>query len=502
MYGRMIAFIVSFAVLTSCTQEEIIEPAAPLQPDMENRHRLVEETERTIYTPEEFSESFIKTIQMYTLVMGMDLGGDGSSSGLSIDSEDLEKLIGSFVEMNYRILGLKFVNEYHLGFNFVKQNFTYRSVRANGDSATFSGSVIYPAPASGVHTLDGICLLHAYANADNNSIPSKIYDIFDIRAIYNQALVFSDTEGFGADFGSYVPYFDGFAKGRQTVDAAIAAKEILDRKNIRFSRDYYSENIGVSLGGNAALGTQKYLESDQCPHWVEEEVLPDFSTFATDCPSSISGVFDYYCMHDTLFFPFTVPMMVSTMYAQNPEIENEFSYTDFFDEHINDRKVRNSNNVKVGELDCFFQTLSSLTRMFTTFQTYKGVMRNFMNHSLFTEDGTLDRSRKRIKLLYSSLEKSEISNGWTPSHPLLMTHSTEDNVIPFSTAQATMDVFERHNGNAVLIPTQGVHITSSCISLIVSSVLPRPSRTINVSLLKDYDISDILLKLQQLTDNM
>lgn len=490
-FRTLIPLLVTTVFLTSCSKEEIIdEPVSQPQPDMEYRHRLVAQTNQVTYTPEEFSSNFVSNVVGYVSYMSVDLGG--------LTSEDIQKILETYINFNYSILSGKFLLEHHSKYNFIKQNFTYRSVRANGDSATFTGSVLYPAPLSGSHTLDGICLIHQYANANDEGTFSKTFDMSDIHAIFNQALVLSDTEGFGVDYGSYVPYFDGFTKGRQYVDAAIAAKEVLKKKGISFTKDHYSENIGVSLGGNAALGTQKYLESDQCPDWVEEEVLKNFSTFATDCPSSISGVLDYYCDHDSLFFPFTVPMMVSTAFAKNPAIANEYSYTDYFDPHANDRKIRNSKNQKGGELDVFFQALFPFWSMFSYFSSYGGHMKQFMNHSLFDEDGYLDRNNRQVQLLYDCLDKVEIANGWTPEHRLLMTHSPEDNVIPYSTAEKTVQTFLGNDGNVAFIPTQGDHLTATCISLISSCVFERPSSLIDPEFFNSLNLTDLILTLKEI----
>ncbi len=360
----VLAVMSMIGIFTSCSKDDFIEE--PFQPDMDNRYRLVELCDRTEYTTDNFNDVFKAYITSYLDVIDMEM---------EISPADMLSALDVFINLNYAKLSLKFnIERHYSGYKFVKQNFYYSSVNATGDSATFSGSVIYPAPKLGNgHKLDGMSLVHQCANCDNNDILSKNSAMFSFRAIFNQAVVFSDTEGFGADYGNYPPYFDGFTKGRQYIDAAIAAMQVLKQEDITFTRNSFTENIGVSLGGNAALGTQKYLESAQCPKWVEREIMPNFSTFASDCPTSIKGIFNQYLINDVLTFPCVVPMMVSTMFAINPATRAECRFEDYFDSHINDHKIPNSNGVYVGDLEAFTQTLLPSINVYTYFTEYGGI---------------------------------------------------------------------------------------------------------------------------------
>lgn len=475
-------------MLASCTSEDILEPE-PFRPDMENRHRLVETTGVRTYTPDEFSSAFAQAVNGYIMYLYPDL---------PIPAEGISLALKSFVSTRSSELYWKFVLEGHFSYSFTNQKFTFRSVRADGDSATFSGSVLYPTPGSGSHILDGMTLLHNYANADDNSLLTKQFDMLYLRVIYNQAIVFCDTEGFGADYGQCVPYFDGFSKGRQQVDAAIAANEILRKRGITFRGDAFTENIGVSLGGNSAMGAQKYLESSQCPDWVEEEVLPGFRSFVTDCPTSVGKILDCYMDNDSLTIPCTVPMMVSTLFATQPEAADEFTFYDYFDENINRYRITNSKGRKVGELDAFIQSLLPQDKLFVYFASYGSRMKKFMNQSLFNEYGRLDRNLRQVQLLYNCLDKIDIAKDWTPEHPMLWLSSPDDDVIPYTVSQDTYIKFKDNHGEVVLIPTAGTHVESTGISMILSSALARPSTTVSVSYLKDSDISDILLFLTEM----
>lgn len=491
IFFKTLPLLSALLFVSSCSKDDILEPE-PFRPDMENRHRLVRTTDVMEYSTQEFSNLFTQGIPSYILWMYPDI---------QMSAADISNTLRSYIDLQYLKLYGDFVGEHHFSYSFKRQSFTYRSVRADGDSATFSGSVLYPAPKSGKHTLDGMTLIHNYACTDDNELLSKTYDYLYIRAIYNQALVFCDTEGFGADYGHYAPYFDGYSKGRQHIDAAIAANEVLRKEGIYLKNNAFTENLGISLGGNAALGAQKYLESTECPYWVEEEVLPNFRSFVTDCPTSIDRILDYYSMHDSLTIPCTVPMMISTLFAKQPEVSNEFSFYDFFDEHINDRKLTNSKGKKVGELDAFIQSLLPNDYIFYYFMGYGSNMKKFMNHSLFNEYGEFDESRRQVQLLFNCLEKISIAENWSPKHPILWTSSPNDDVIPFLTSENTYDEFKRNNANVVLIPTRGTHIEATGISMILSYIFERPSTVVNINYFKDTNITDTILNLISLFDN-
>ncbi len=488
-FSATLAVLAVLAVFTSCSKDGFIEE--PFQPDMDNRYRLVELSNRTEYATDNFNDVFKAYLTSYLDVIDMEV---------EISPASILSALDVFINLNYTKMSLKFNLEGHLsGFKFVKQNFHYRSVKANGDSATFSGSVIYPAPKSGKgHRLDGISLVHQCANCDNNDILSKNSAMFSFRAIFNQAVVFSDTEGFGVDYGNCPPYFDGFSKGRQYIDAAIAAMQVLKQENITFTRTCFTENIGVSLGGNAALGTQKYLESTQCPSWVEREILPNFSTFASDCPTSIKGIFNQYLIDDILTFPCVVPMMVSTMFAINPSTRGECQFEDYFDSHINDHMIPNSNGEYVGDLEAFTQTLLPSINVYTYFTEYGGNMKLFMNHDLFDPVGRLDMSNRLSQMLSLNLDRLDIADNWSPSHPLFWIHSPEDNVIPFGTAYDTYQQFRKKRGNVLFMPSTGSHVSSSCIDLIYVCLSERPSQGKLSTYLKNANITDFILELNSL----
>lgn len=487
---KISSVLLALTILSSCSKEEIIdEPVSQPQPDMENRYRLADITNQTEYTKEEFRDYFVNSALSYVSSVGTQIG---------IDNEDIKSILEGFVNSQYRSLSAKFFMEKHADFKFIKQNFTYRSVRSCGDSATFTGTVLYPAPKSGTHTLDGLCMFHQYVNIDKNNTPDKIYDMYNIRAMYNQALVFCCTEGFGVDYGHFAPHFDGYAKGRQCIDAAIAARQILEKRRIRFSQDSYTENIGFSLGGNAALGAQKYLESAECPDWVETEVLPDFRTFASDCPSSIKGILDYYSENDSLVFPYTVPMMVSTMFAKQPDIENKYSYLDYFDSHANDRMIWTSDWKIARELDAFFSNVYSSWNLFSFLFQYGNHMKRFLNQDLFDENGNFDTNNEKVRLLFDCLERIEISDNWVPEHQLLMTHSPEDDVIPFNTAYGTWQNFKESDANVAFVPTMGQHIIASSISYVYSCIIERPSTLINQELFNSLSLTDVILAIKDL----
>jgi len=404
-------------------------------PDLTARpQRLVRMTGCTQWTSGEFSELLQFMSNNYLN------GGYGASPEYETTAGAIA--IAHFGD-NVPTLAAKFLAEGSIGFHFERQNFLYRSVTAAGDSATFSGSVIYPCSNSGrPHTLDGWTIYSDFSNTCDVERVSEFPVFPYFRAAFNEAVALGDTQGFGAtnvrnDHATtpLLPcYFDPYSKGRQTVDATIAASQVLELKGLAMAQDRYVENMGVSMGASDALGVLRYIQSEKdCPVWVRDSLLRGIRTFAGQGPLNMWESSLSLLEGDGTMSRFVFPMMIVTSaFASFPDQFRDYTIYDFFDPRVRNVMVPTD----MGDTLCVLDAVAGAHYRYWFQYGYDELvsvfgtsLRNIMHSSLFAEDGTPNLNDPKMKLLKMAMDRWALSDGWNPKSPVLMVYGSEDELV-------------------------------------------------------------------------
>lgn len=343
--------------------------------------------------------------------------------------------------------------------------FKYRSVLANGDSATLSGLVAYPMfnDSRQRPPFNGLTIFNDKVKVSDHTGEPELE--IACRATLNQAVVSADIEGFGIQRERWVPYLDAFTKGRQSIDAAIAAKELLQAKGFEFKSDAKIFNYGISLGGHHALGTLKYYESDLCPESVRR-ALPDFITDVAICPIDIRKLFQEYLVRDKLGYPYVALMMISTIYAVFPEIQSEYSFEDFLSSTVNNAQVTVDGAVYTVS-DGFKRKLIEPDKLTNTLnRTTGGYLRNILAQDMFDADGNFDSDNRKCRILLNALDSLNLSRDWHPRHELKMMYSPDDTIIYYGSIKEELNGFidagSKIDLNELFGPHEYVGLISVC----------------------------------------
>lgn len=476
------------AVTVSCSKDDIPVSDDPVPdnpaPVVETRpQRLVRLTDCTSWTLAEFSEL------MQTLYR------DGLSE-IFFDYNAPEQFeyaldamsIAHFAD-NAPKLAAKFLKEGSMGYHFERQNFLYSTVTAAGDSAVLSGSVIYPISNSGKpHTLDGWTVYSDFATTNNEVRLSAYPEMSYFRAAFNQAVAFSDLQGFGAT--NMIPndatttqllpcYFDYLSRARQTVDATIAASQVLDMKGLTMAQDQFVENMGVSLGAPAALGVLKYIETEECCQgWVRDSLMRGIRTFAAGGPINMWDVFTDFLKADVSMEYYYFPMMIATsVFASFPDRLRNYEISDFFNP-----RMRIPVPTTLGETIGIIEAVASAH--FDNFSSYAAdeiefyfgsKMKRMMESSMFNEDGMPNLEDPKMAILKMALESYSISDGWSPHSPVLLAHSPQDDVTEFERVTDALKQFRSVNDDVSFLPLPGNHLISSFLCHLYMLYNPHPS---------------------------
>lgn len=434
---KFLAYLAVGAVLATagCSKEKDISPQVADTP-----HRLVEEYLCT--------SQAIGQVSQIVLVKYLDLfkGYENFAA----------YFINTLIEMLTYIQKQEFDNPDNDPWHLEQHYFTYRSVLATGDSATLSGMVAYPMfnDSRQRPPLNGLTIFNDKVKlVDNTGQPGLEVAA---RAALNQAVVSTDIEGFGIQSDRWVPYFDAFTKGRQSIDAAIAAKELLESKGFTFKPDAKTWNFGISLGGHHALGVLKYYESDQCPQSVRR-FLPDFRTFASICPIDVRKLFLEYTEKDKLGYPFAALMMVSTIFSVFPETQSEYGLEDFLSQAVNTKTVT-VDSVTYTVPESFRRKLIERDQLRTVLnEATGGYMRKILAPDMFDQDGNLDSRNPKSQLLLQTMDYVSLSHDWQPAHPTHMIYSPDDTIIYYNSVKDELDRFIRDGAPIGLEQSTGSH---------------------------------------------
>lgn len=479
----ILAVTVITTILPACSGDRMDSDLNQEQPatDMSARpQRLVRLTDCTRWTAYEFSEL-------------MQFMYREKFSALDFEFSQMESIVDAIAVAHFAdnipILAAKFLSEGSFGYHFERQNFLYRSVTATGDSATFSGSVVYPLANSGnSHTLDGWTVYSDFSNTSNTTRLSNYPEVPYFRAALNQAVVFSDTQGFGAtnvrNENATVPlqpcYFDNYTKGRQTVDAAIAASQILDMKGILMAQDQFVENMGISIGGTGALSILKYIESEtDCPVWVRDSLMRGIRTFVAEGPMDMWNSTVGLLERDESMTNFVYPIIaVTSAFASFPSQFKDYTIHDFFNPVMSDIMVPTD----LGDTLCILDAVARVSYDCWAAYGYDELVAHFgtkiinmMRSGMYNEDGTPNMDDPKTALLKMAMDKYSFSDGWTPKSPVLLAYSSGDELAGLDGIRDIYNRFKSANRDVSLVTLSGDHITATSWSQLYMLLNPRPS---------------------------
>lgn len=440
--------------------EEFEEPEEPIFPG-ENRSRLVKVFERKSWTLDQYI-GFMSDVVI-------------NQVGEVIPKADMDTLVSNAMILYRQKTDIAFGGR---SWHIEQANFNYRSVTTTGDSATFSGCVVYPcADDGGSHLLSGITLYHHHLIVNNSDRPTAVARPVWFRPIYNEALVVSDTQGFGETKEMITPFFDGYSKGRQTVDAGIAALEVLKAQGIKLpKRGYYTENMGASLGALQALGAQRYIESDDCPQWIKD-TFKNFRTFSSTGPVETDEVFKAYIDRNDRLVYCDIPMyMMFTVFSSCPDLVEGYKVEDFFDPGVGSFKIR-KNGKEMTLIEGMYEKLVGSGDIYSCMSNlYDKHLKKMLAPGMVDSVGNLDMNNEKAKVLMEALGQLNIANNWIPMNTLLLSHSQDDDVLFYEEAKKSYEKLARHNPYVVsFTDSYGNHELSTGIAIVRMTLMQHPS---------------------------
>ena len=309
--------------------------------------------------------------------------------------------------------------------------YEYPSTDADGQPVTISGIVMVPADiANGTTPCDGIILFNHHTIGSPKEAPSQ--GELDVPSGMlanplkpNYIIVMSDYIGYGSSIDHKVAYLCGDTNARNSLDGLLAARQLLDDKQI--SKGRFLFNMGYSQGGTESM----YIAKLRDMKYKDRGITFD-KTFSgggmLDCEEAYSAFVEKdQCdaINDVAMFLISV----------NENCHLGIDYHDLFKEplasHVQEvietKSKRVFSEIGVSSLDSLHQIL---------------------------QPDYMDMRSDASKKLQAKLAEIKITNGWEPdtTQKYFIEHSRHDNYVPIKCGRAIIPWMKDKGFKASLVP--------------------------------------------------
>ena len=309
--------------------------------------------------------------------------------------------------------------------------YEYPSKDGDGQPVTISGIVMVPADiANGTTPCDGIILFNHHTIGGPEQAPSQ--GELDVPSGIlanplkpNYIIVMSDYIGYGSSIDHKIAYLCGDTNARNCLDGLLAARQLLDDKQIPQGRFLF--NMGYSQGGTESMYIAKLRDME-----YKDRGITFDKTFSgggmLDCEEAYSAYVDKdQCdaINDVAMFLISV----------NENCHLGIDYHDLFKEplasHVQEVIETKSKSVfsriGVSDLDSLHQII---------------------------QPAYMDWSTDEYKALKAKLAEIKITNGWEPdtTQRYYIEHSRHDNYVPVKCGRAIIPWMKSKGFTPSLVP--------------------------------------------------
>lgn len=354
----------------------------------------------------------------------------------------------------------------------------YRTKDNRGQEIQLSGDVSFL--ANPIHPrkriLESVSLFHSAFFTDEGKSTEYEQYAFPGRSIHNALVVYPHYQG--VHEGRKPEYVEGhpvtiaelLLKARQGIDCELAAIELINKlEGVELMPEYYTENIGLSCGAGTALATQYLLENDPQLKSVNKESIRLVGTYCCEGCYSYSGLLsklmevvpydeslsEFTSMED--FKPACLIAVIVGAYdtwkGMKDSDGNEFfagvdDVREYFSqEFLNSENLFEDDGRQITDIIGYFRTgtLSAHSRIFKRAGFLSSTM---INPELINSDHEIDVTNPKMKALLEALAQNDrITADWNPSARICISHSTDDEFVPYSQALGVYKSLSRDGAN-------------------------------------------------------
>jgi predicted esterase len=278
---------------------------------------------------------------------------------------------------------------------------TYTSTNIRGERITLSGKVIIPTAVKAERYI----LTSHYTIGSDQEAPSNSFPLEGSIAKQGYIMVFPDYEGYGVTASHPHPYLALEQSANNIIDMMIAVQKLLANTKYAPAKDDIFL-MGYSQGAANTMATEYYIEKYRPELKVRGAIVGGG-------PYDILATYQTCINNDFCGIPYAIPLILQSMiYANNLDIDIrdmlQGNVADNYDKWINSKKY----------------TTKQVNTLIGTKQ-----LSNILSPKAMTQD-----SHEVAELYKAMSENSILSYEWTPSVPVYMFHSMDDDTVPYINA--------------------------------------------------------------------
>lgn len=311
------------------------------------------------------------------------------------------------------------------------------------------------------------------SNYVNNSITTDVGMLAcaaksnGLTSAYENLVIIPDYQGFGLSKDRTHPYLYQDLTARQVLDGVTAGMEYFKKKRGSMEKNWHSISMGYSQGGSVAMAVHRYIEKN--------DLSDKFKFKGSVCgngPYDPIVTIKKYIKTNKINMPVAVGLILKGMCDCNPHVRGKYKAEDYFtakfmdtgildmidtkqkntgaiQKHLINYSMKNGNNPnsfvmygkkKNKELP-YIPANDSEPGSWSDkkFARTTDVMRPEVI-AYFKGEAIDDVHKDKMDALYKALEMNVLHKDWTPSHPMFVVHSQEDEVVPFANYEVCRDI--------------------------------------------------------------
>lgn len=361
---------------------------------------------------------------------------------------------------------------YLLGYRYY--NIRYNSINAQGKIISLSELIVFPynkvfANPRPEHICIG-CHATIMSNAERPSNYSKLSLASDVTFFALKAcsdgsqhlVIVPDYQGYGATHGDSHPFLQADLTARQVVDGVIAGRKWFIENEKNLMPNYKTFSIGYSQGGAVALAVQKYIERNGL-----SSELNFAGSISGGGPYSPWATLKQYCDSGKVYVPTVAAFMLKALCDHSPYLNGKYKVEDYLTsaflktgiiDTIIGKKYTSDEMQKQllaksfdGSVPGFYMYGMASSGDFKKYTPSNADLKwSMSDHATaycpievmikpevlewvknYSETGSTANAPAKCIALKKALDANNLCKGWTPTHHLIVDHSTRDEIVPF-----------------------------------------------------------------------
>ena len=315
---------------------------------------------------------------------------------------------------------------------------SYPTIDPNGNPVEASGLVFHPINKKSKGVID--FLPSAHMDNDGGGT-DEMYPEEAVLILMGFTLILPDLIGSGTSKDKYIPFLMAENTGKVAYDMRRAAAQYLwDEFHYVFPSE--TTIMGYSLGGSAALATQKYYEAHHSNTVHVKEVFAGGGVY--DLPAA----FEAFARDGISTYP-AIPKAILAF---------KHYYFDYYGYDLDLSKIF------IGDLlhncDDWF---SGAYKSSEIRDKIGSDLHDYMHPDFFKP---WDQQNDELKKLQPLLFSNSVSEGWIPKAPIHLTHAKNDLLAPTECADAAVKKLRRAGANLSYSTYPGSHMSVAVLFFI------------------------------------